>query len=129
MQLMPATAKVQARKLKLRYSADRLRSPEFNLQIGIAYVAKLFSEFNGDTVLILAAYNAGESAAQAWYEEFGDHDPNLFIERIPYRETRLFIKRNIEHRAAYRRLYPDAVETNTKSSESRSNKSHGLHKR
>ena len=33
-------------------------------------------------------------------------DRDVFIERIPFRETRLFVKRNIEHRAAYRRLYP-----------------------
>jgi soluble lytic murein transglycosylase-like protein len=108
MQLMPATARQQARQLKVKYSAGKLRDPEFNLSIGIAHAASLFGEFNGDTVLILAAYNAGPSAAQAWFEEFGTPDRNLFIERIPYRETRLFIKRNIEHRAAYRRLYPDA---------------------
>lgn len=107
MQLMPATAKREARKLGLTYSSAKLRDPEFNLQIGIAHLAHLFADFDNDTVLVLAAYNAGPSAAQAWYEEFGNISRDAFIERIPYRETRLFVKRNIEHQAAYRRLYPN----------------------
>jgi soluble lytic murein transglycosylase len=107
--LMPATARRQARKLGLGYSQDKLRDPDYNLKLGCRYLADLFADFNGDTVLVLAAYNAGESAAQAWYEEFGDHDDAWFVERIPYRETRLFVKRNTEHRAAYRRLYPDVA--------------------
>jgi soluble lytic murein transglycosylase len=105
-QLMPSTAKREARKLDAHYSASKLRDPEFNLRLGISHLAGLFKDFSNDSVLVLAAYNAGPSAAQAWFEEFGDCPKDVFIERIPYRETRLFIKRNIEHRAAYRRLYP-----------------------
>jgi soluble lytic murein transglycosylase len=106
MQLMPATAKRQTRKLGLSYSAARLRDPDLNLRLGVAHLADLFRDFSGDTLLVLAAYNAGPSAAQAWFEEFGDCPRDVFVERIPYRETRLFIKRNIEHKAAYQRLYP-----------------------
>ena len=69
-----------------------------------------FEKFNGDTILVLCAYNAGESRAQEWSAKFGMRERDVFIERIPFRETRLFVKRNIEHRAAYRRLYPDVVE-------------------
>ena len=110
MQLMPATAKRQARKLDLTYSAAKLHDPDFNLRLGIAYLADLFPDFGNDTLLVLAAYNAGPSAAQAWFEEFGDCPRDVFVERIPYRETRLFIKRNIEHKAAYQRLYPKIAE-------------------
>jgi soluble lytic murein transglycosylase len=110
MQLMPATAKREARKLRMHYSASKLRDPEFNLRLGIAHLASLFQDFAGDTLLVLAAYNAGPSAAQAWFEEFGDGPRDAFVERIPFRETRLFIKRNIEHKAAYQRLYPQLVQ-------------------
>jgi soluble lytic murein transglycosylase-like protein/TolA-binding protein len=109
MQLMPPTAKRMARQLGIPYSAAKLRDPDYNLRLGVHYLANLFMDFNGDSVLMLAAYNAGESAAQSWYEEFGDHDEPLFVERIPFRETRLFVKRNTEHRAAYHRLYPDVT--------------------
>lgn len=107
MQLMPATARIQARKMGIPFGVDDLTVPEKNLRIGIAHIADLMAEFNGDTVLVLAAYNAGKSAAQSWFEEFGDRDPDVFVEKIPYRETRLFVKRIIEHAAAYRRLYPE----------------------
>jgi soluble lytic murein transglycosylase-like protein len=110
MQLMPATAKRQARKLDLRYSVAKLRDPDFNLRLGIAHLTDLFRDFGNDTLLVLAAYNAGPSAAQAWFEEFGDCPRDVFVERIPYRETRLFIKRNIEHKAAYKRLYPQIAD-------------------
>lgn len=109
MQLMPATAKQQAREIGKAFREDDLYQAEHNLEIGIAHVAKLFKEFSGDSVLVLAAYNAGRSAAQAWFEEFGDLDRDEFIENIPYRETRLFVKNIIEHAAAYRRLYPDSI--------------------
>jgi soluble lytic murein transglycosylase len=109
MQLMPPTARRQARKLGLKYSYEKLRDADYNLKLGCRYLADLFDDFRGDSVLVLAAYNAGESAAQAWFEEFGSHDDVWFVERIPYRETRLFVKRNTEHRAAYRRLYPEVA--------------------
>ncbi|MBU1921249.1 transglycosylase SLT domain-containing protein [bacterium] len=111
MQLMPATAKQQAKEIGRPFKEGDLYQAEHNLEIGIAHVAKLFEEFSGDSVLVLAAYNAGRSAAQAWFEEFGDLDRDEFIENIPYRETRLFIKNIIEHAAAYRRLYPDVIKT------------------
>lgn len=106
MQLMPETARRMARKLGISHSQRGLVDPEYNITLGTAYLAKLLEEFWGDSILVLAAYNAGESAAQAWYEEFGG-EADVFVEHIPYRETRFFIKRVLQHRAAYRRLYPD----------------------
>jgi soluble lytic murein transglycosylase len=109
MQLMPATARTQARKIGVPFATDRLYDGQYNVQIGVAHVAELEREFSGDSLLVLAAYNAGKSAAQMWFEEFGDADRDVFVEKIPYRETRLFVKRIIEHIAAYRRLYPDLL--------------------
>lgn len=105
MQLMPGTARRQAKKLGTAFSESDLYNPEYNLRIGIAHAAELMEEFQGDTVLVLAAYNAGRSAAQAWFEELGGVDSDVFVEKIPYRETRLFVKKVIEHASAYRRLY------------------------
>jgi soluble lytic murein transglycosylase len=109
MQLMPETARIQAKKMGKAFNTADLYQADDNLEIGIAHVADLFNRFSGDSVLVLCAYNAGSSAAQAWFEEFGNMERDEFIENIPYRETRLFVKSILEHAAAYRRLYPDAV--------------------
>jgi soluble lytic murein transglycosylase len=106
MQLMPPTARRLAPKLGLPSSAAKLTNPEHNIALGTAYLEELFQMFSGDSVLVLAAYNAGESAAQAWDAEFGG-ETDVFIEHIPYRETRLFVKRVLQNIAAYRRLHPD----------------------
>jgi soluble lytic murein transglycosylase len=109
MQLMPATARKEAAKLGVAYSYAKLYDPDYNLHLGISHLAGLLMDFGGDTVLALAAYNAGKAVTNEWYGEFGARSRDEFVELIPYRETRLFIKRIIEHRAAYRRLYPDAA--------------------
>ena len=106
MQLMPPTAKRLARQMNIPYSRAKLTDPAYNVALGTEYLARLFEEFNGDSVLVLAAYNAGESAAQSWDAEFGG-DADVFVEHIPYRETRLFVKYVLQHIAAYRRLYPE----------------------
>lgn len=106
MQLMPPTAHRIARKLGMSYSRSKLIDPEYNIALGTAYLAELFEEFAGDSILVLAAYNAGESAAQAWDAEFGG-EADVLVEHIPYSETRIFVKRVLQHIAAYRRLYPD----------------------
>jgi len=136
MQLMPKTAYTEARSLGISFATKRLRDPDYNLRIGMAHLARLFSDFNRDTVLILAAYNAGPSAAQSWVAEYGKHERDEFIEHIPYRETRMYVKRNIEHAAAYRRLYPDVV-TNLQAAEpqvppappKKARATYGVHKR
>jgi soluble lytic murein transglycosylase len=107
MQLLPSTASLQARTLGLPYSINRLDTPGYNLQLGIAHLAELLNEWKGDTVLALASYNAGRNVAASWQTKFGNCPRDEFIEKIPYRETRLFVKRITEHIAAYRRLYPD----------------------
>ncbi len=109
MQLMPATAKLQAQSLGLAHSTSQLYAAEHNVQLGTSHIADLMKEFSGDTVLVLAAYNAGKDVVHSWQVEFGDCPRDEFIELIPYRETRLFVKRILEHTAAYRRLYPDLL--------------------
>ncbi len=106
MQLMPPTAKRLARQMNIPYSRAKLTDPAYNVALGTEYLSRLFEEFNGDSILVLAAYNAGESAAQSWDAEFGG-DADVFVEHIPYRETRLFVKYVLQHIAAYRRLYPE----------------------
>lgn len=107
MQLMPATANEQAARMGQRVREGDLYQDTRNLEIGIAHLGDLMRDLGGDTILTLCAYNAGINAARRWQTEFGHVDKDVFVERIPYRETRLYVKHILQHMAAYRRLYPD----------------------
>ncbi|MBK6765955.1 MAG: lytic transglycosylase domain-containing protein [bacterium] len=107
MQLMPSTAKEQAQRMGQMVRESDLYDGTRNLVIGVAHLGDLMRDLGGDTILTLCAYNAGINAAKRWQAEFGHVDRDVFVERIPYRETRLYVKHILQHIAAYRRLYPD----------------------
>lgn len=107
MQLMPQTAQSVAEDRGILYKpADLLNNPELNAELGAAYLLELSELFDGNPVLIAAAYNAGPSRAQAWIERFGDPraanvDILDWIEAIPFRETRNYIMRVTESVPVY----------------------------
>jgi soluble lytic murein transglycosylase len=116
MQLMPATAKAVARKLKVGYSRDRLlNDPEYNLQLGRAYLAHLVERYDGSSLLAVAAYNAGPGNVAKWIATYGDPrtdwvDPIDWIESVPFEETRNYIQRIFESIPVYRqRMLPSQV--------------------
>jgi soluble lytic murein transglycosylase-like protein len=91
MQLMPVTAHYIARESGL---TGALATPSANLALGQAYVKYLGDQagIDGNLLAILASYNAGPNAAQAWYGALQvDSDPLIFIESIPNNETRHFV--------------------------------------
>ena len=108
MQLMPATARRVARRLRLRYSKHRLLTdPEFNLAIGTAFLNGLINGYRGSYVLALAAYNAGPSRVKKWIRNNGDpRDSEIdvidWIEMIPFGETRDYVQRVLENVQMYR---------------------------
>jgi soluble lytic murein transglycosylase len=105
MQLMPATARRMAQKLKMPYSRRLLTDPEANVRMGTAYLAEKMKEF-GELHLALASYNAGERAVRRWLAERPDvADPQEFIDDIPYLETQNYVKRILGTVEDYRRLY------------------------
>lgn len=104
MQLMPATARTYARRLKLTYSARLLTDPEANVRMGTAYLADKIREF-GELHLALASYNAGEKAVRTWKAERPGLPRDEFIDDIPYPETQNYVKRILGTADDYRRLY------------------------
>jgi len=93
-QLMPGTAGDVARWSGLpRLSGDDFFVPEYSLRYGSIYVNRQMNSF-GHSPLFLAAYNAGPGNASRWVETHGwdPADPELFIEQITFRETRLYVK-------------------------------------
>jgi len=94
MQLMPATGREVARTISLPYSGlDTLTDPENNIRLGTSYLASMMDRYAGNRVLATAAYNAGPRRVDAWLPVQGDVDARIWIENIPYNETRSYVRR------------------------------------
>ena len=94
MQLMPATGKSVAREINLPYSGlDTLTNPSSNIQLGTTYLSQMAQRFGGNRVLATAAYNAGPHRVDQWLPEKGAVDARIWIENIPFNETREYVRR------------------------------------
>ncbi len=104
MQLMPETAAWIAYQLGEEPDKN-LREPETNIRYGTWYLAELEEEFNGNDVLALAAYNAGRGNVRKWMEKNNWDEDFSDIDKIPYAETRDYVKRVLHCREKYSKLY------------------------
>jgi soluble lytic murein transglycosylase len=105
MQLMPATAAPMAAQRGLAFdSGGLLDEPAPNLEMGAAFLAGLLQEFS-DPRLALAAYNAGPRRLREWWRERRSSDLEVFVEQIPFDETRFYVKRVMASWEEYRRVY------------------------
>ena len=94
MQLMPATGRDVARQIQLPYSGlDTLTDPDSNIRLGTTYLAKMAERYGGNQVLATAAYNAGPHRVDAWLPAEGSIDARIWIENIPFNETRGYVRR------------------------------------
>jgi soluble lytic murein transglycosylase len=94
MQLMPATGKSVARRIKLPYSGlNTLTNPDANIRLGTTYLGEMLERFGGNRVLATAAYNAGPHRVDAWLPLVGDLDARIWVENIPFNETRGYVRR------------------------------------
>lgn len=93
MQLMPATASLTARLIKspLRNNLELL-DVDRNIELGSAYLKQMFDQNNGNQVLATASYNAGPHRVKQWIPTT-EQPADIWIELIPYRETREYVKR------------------------------------
>ena len=107
MQLMPQTAAWIAGQLGEPFTEDYLYDPALNIRYGVWYLAELEREFGGNDILALAAYNAGRGNVREWMERWHWTDQFDEIEAIPYPETRLYVRRVLEDREQYKRLYDE----------------------
>lgn len=111
MQLMPGTAREQARKMGLPYDRDRLTSDtSYNTQLGSSYFQRIFGIY-GSYPLAIAAYNAGPGNVNKWLRANGDPrtgaiDMVDWIEAIPYMETRNYVQRVLENAVVYDLMNP-----------------------
>ncbi|WP_437984566.1 transglycosylase SLT domain-containing protein [Sorangium sp. So ce117] len=108
MQLIVPTAKLVAKPLGLPWSADALKRPEVNIALGCRYLSQLRGQFSDNPLLAIPAYNAGGGAPKRWIAERPSQSFDLWVERIPYEETRLYTKRVMTSLAVYELLYAGA---------------------
>ncbi|WP_438035046.1 transglycosylase SLT domain-containing protein [Sorangium sp. So ce204] len=108
MQLIVPTAKRMAKPLGLPWSADALKRPEVNIALGCRYLSQLRGQFSDNPLLAIPAYNAGGGAPKRWIAERPSQSFDLWVERIPYEETRLYTKRVMTSLAVYELLYAGA---------------------
>ncbi|HUO65513.1 MAG TPA: transglycosylase SLT domain-containing protein [Terriglobales bacterium] len=109
MQLMPDTAKPMARQRGLLFNDGALLDePAANLTLGSAHLAGLLKEF-GDPRLAVAAYNAGATPVRQWWKARPTDDMEVWVELIPFTETRGFVRRVMLAWEEYRRLYGGAA--------------------
>ena len=90
LQLMPETA---AELAGGAVSGEQLREPAFNAELGAKYLSQLLSFWAGDPFLVIASYNAGPGAVAGWRDARLQSQPELWVEAIPYPETRLYVKK------------------------------------
>jgi len=98
MQLMPEIATKLAGKSVTRYM---LRVPETNIALGLQEMTALAADFDDVYPLSIAAYNAGKSRVRRWLKESKRMELDRFVERIPFNETRNYVRRVTTHYARY----------------------------
>ena len=98
MQIMPELASKLTGKAVTR---PMLRVPAKNIELGLEEMAALATEFGQVYPLSIAAYNAGKSRVKRWLEESRKMELDRFVERIPFNETRNYVRRVSTHYARY----------------------------
>ncbi len=101
-QLMPSTAKAVARELRLKI--QDLEDPETNLTLGAKYLGDILHS-EKKAYLALMAYNAGYGRVSFWRRTLGGLPEEIFVEAVPFSETRYYVKKVLRSAVMYGLLY------------------------
>ena len=113
MQVMPATAKLAMRRGNLAANLGKgsgqaieqdLLIPERNIEIGSYHLAWLLKRYDNQRPLAIAAYNAGERRVDRWIKSAANTPMDVWIETIPFKETRNYVQNVLAFEVVYRRL-------------------------
>jgi soluble lytic murein transglycosylase len=107
MQVLPETASWIAAQLKVQHFS--LENPVDNINLGTWYLDHTHDEYENNSMLAIASYNAGPNKVADWVKQFGLTDLDNFVESIPYDETRDYVKAVFENYWNYLRLYSPEV--------------------
>ncbi len=117
MQLMPGTASETARKIGLQdyKQKSQLTEAQINLQLGSAYFTMLLERYQGNRILATAAYNAGPYRVDRWQSSNNSETAqgltmDSWIESIPYKETRRYVKNVLAYNVIYQHILDKPLE-------------------
>jgi soluble lytic murein transglycosylase len=97
LQMLPATARATAKQSKMPVPSDEeLFNPRINVPLATVHLKSLVDNFDGQILLALAAYNAGSTAVRRWLP-VQVMDSDIWMENIPYNETRNYVQRILWH--------------------------------
>jgi soluble lytic murein transglycosylase len=105
MQLMPPTAREVAGTLGIAYDPEILTDPETNIRMGTTYMASMTSRFGSRSEDVLSAYNAGPTRARQWQQTPAHGNRDVFVEQIPFQQTRDYVKLVQQYARVYTALY------------------------
>ena len=110
MQLMPATGRETARRVGVRISRNAdLLDPGRNISLGTAYLAGLMQRYDNNFPMAAAAYNAGPHRVKQWRPRSGCVPSDIWIDSIPFRETRGYVKRTLFYQAVYQHRLEEPI--------------------
>jgi soluble lytic murein transglycosylase len=104
MQVLPKTGKILAKQLKVKYTKNKLFEPDYNLELGMVYIAELLRA-TGAPEYAAAAYNAGEDRIALWKSERNYEEIPELVESIPFTETREYVQVVLRNAEVYRAVY------------------------
>lgn len=107
MQVLPKTGKLLSRQLRVGFSKNKLFEPDYNIEIGMVYIANLVRQ-TGAPEYAAAAYNAGEDRIAAWKAERNYEEIPEVVESIPFTETRDYVQIVLRNTQLYRMIYGSA---------------------
>lgn len=101
LQLMPDTAAAVARDTGIPHQESLLTSPARNVALGARYLREVIDKFHGHVPLALAGYNGGPHNVQRWAKRLKDTPLEVFVETIPYLESRAYLGKVMGNFARY----------------------------
>jgi len=102
MQLMPQTGRLTGRRINLRVPNNRaILNVENNVRLGTSYLRTVLDANNGHEVLATASYNAGPNRVREWLPEQHALDADVWVDTVPYNETRNYVKNVLAFTAVY----------------------------
>ena len=106
MQLMPATAKAVAKRIKIKLTGKaEIFDPELNTQLGTLYLGRLSNKFKSELIYTAGGYNAGPRNMSKWINRWNGKSLDVFVEQIPFKETRNYVKRVYRSYKLYKQIY------------------------
>lgn len=109
MQVMPNTAKWIAPQILVDIKTINLANPRDNIMLGTGYLDHIYQQYNNNSLLAIASYNAGPGNVAKWLKTIAQDDPDQFVEDIPFDETKNYVRQVFGNYWNYLRLYNPEV--------------------